>query len=148
MGAGHGHAVLEAHEFGEHFGPRDDRDGIGDGRLHLRVGWVYGRGNHDHVRARNLFGRMPDKDRTAQVLQALGYVRTAQVRSGNRIAQVQEQLSDPAHTDSAYADISTRLSRLPASSFITSAMTRPSRSFWGIIRAAPAATSARALWVW
>jgi hypothetical protein len=62
MGAAHGNAGLEAHQFGQHFGAAHHRQ-VAAARLHqLGIVRLHGRGNHHNLRRAEILGVMADRD--------------------------------------------------------------------------------------
>ena len=73
--------------------------GFADFRIFRRNG---GTGDHN-LGGRYVFGAVSFKDRRAQAGQSLRDGRTLQVRAGNFIAEVQQDLGNAAHADAADA---------------------------------------------
>ncbi len=74
------------------------------GRDHLRIVRPDGRGGDDDVGVADMGGVVAAVDRGAQVVQTLGDVGGAEVRTADLIAQIEEDLGDPAHADAADPD--------------------------------------------
>ena len=104
VAAGDGDGELHLQELGEHFGPRDDRDAALVGRDHLGVVRPDGRGGDDDVGVADMGGVVAPVDRGAQVVQTLGDIRRTQIRAADLVAQIEEDLGDPAHADAADPD--------------------------------------------
>jgi len=62
-----------------------------------------GRCDH-HIRAGDVFRRMPDGNGCAQLLQALRRVGGLDVRSADAVSEIQQHFGDAAHSDAADAD--------------------------------------------
>src|SRR5215470_7975106 len=104
VGARHRDAVLEAHQLGEHLGPRDRRNLALAGRLDLDVVARHGRGVDDDVRALDVTGLMADEHLRAELREPLDRVRTLLVGAGHAVAEIQEDLGDAGHPDAADPD--------------------------------------------
>ncbi len=104
MGAGHGDAVFEPHQFGQHFGPRDHRDRCFHGSPDFRVVRPDGRRGHHHVHVMDVVCRMSLVDGSPELFQAVGHIRKRLIRTGHPVAQVDQQFGDAAHADAADAD--------------------------------------------
>src|SRR5690348_5948217 len=102
--AGDGDAVFQAHQLGEHFRAGDD----GDFELarfdDFRIIRTHGGGHDDNLRAVNLSGLMGIENSRAEIPEALRGVRGLQIRSGDRVAQREQDFRDAAHTAAADAD--------------------------------------------
>src|SRR5208283_2001031 len=70
----------------------------------FRVVGLHRRGNNHDVRACDVFRLVAFKDRCAKILQPLGDRGELGVRTGNRIAQREQNFGDAAHADAADAD--------------------------------------------
>ncbi len=103
MHAGDGDAVLEAHQFGEHFGTGDYRNVAGVGGGDFGVVACDGGTGDDDVSAGDVFGAMALEGERAECGEAMGDGRGLEVRAGNLIAEVQQDLGDAAHADAADA---------------------------------------------
>src|SRR5207244_3368845 len=105
VAAGDGHALLEAHQLGQHLGAGDDGDAAGAGGADLGVRLAHGAGGDHHV---DVVGEVAfavaDGDAAAQLRQAAGDVALFQVGAADAIAQVEQQLGDAAHADAADPD--------------------------------------------
>ena len=104
MGSGDGDAVFQAHQLGKHLGARDHRDfhfvrfddfGI--------VGDDGGRSDH-HVSAVDVDGFVRVENGGAEFGEAFGDGRRLAVRTGNGIAEGEQDFGDAAHADAADAD--------------------------------------------
>src|SRR5690242_6024037 len=104
MSVGNGDAVLEAHEFGKHFGARDYGNFALVSFDDLGIIGLDGRGGNDDVGAFDIHGFMPLEDGCAEILQALGQRGGLGVRARNGIAESEQNFSDAAHADAADAD--------------------------------------------
>src|SRR5713101_3390054 len=103
VSAGHGDAVLEAHQFGQHFCAGDDRDLFLVRFDNFGVVDLDRRRRHYHVRALNVCGFVPFVNRGAEILQAFRDVRGLGVGAGNGIAEREQHFGDAAHADAADA---------------------------------------------
>src|SRR5206468_8479145 len=103
VGAGNGDAVLEPHQLGEHFRPRDHGDPALARHLDLNVVARDGRGVHDDVGALPMGGLVAGEDLVAETLQALDGLATPAVRAADAVAHVEHHLGDSAHPGSADA---------------------------------------------
>src|SRR5712692_286890 len=103
VSAGHGDAVLEAHQFGQHFCAGDDRDLFLVRFDNFGVVDLDRRRRHYHVRALHVCGFVPFVNRGAEILQAFRDVRGLGVGAGNGIAEREQHFGDAAHADAAYA---------------------------------------------
>ena len=81
-----GDGEFHLQQFGEHFGPRDDRDVALMGRDHLRIVGPDGRGGDNDVGVADVGSVMAPVDGGAQIVQPLGDVRRAEVRTADLIA--------------------------------------------------------------
>ena len=97
-------AFLDAHQLAQHLGARDDRDVARARGGDLRVVGAHRARHDDDVGARDVLGAVADADAGAQRGQAARHVAVAQVRAGDRVAEVQQHLGDPRHADAADAD--------------------------------------------
>jgi hypothetical protein len=104
VGSGHGHAVFEPHELGQHFGPRDHRDRRLRAASTSGLSSVDGRRYHHHIGTGHLFGRVADVNPYRPVAPGGGDVRGLHIGTGHPVAQVEQQLGDTAHADAADAD--------------------------------------------
>ena len=96
-----GDAAAEAHQLGEHFRPRYDRNGCLLRSNDLRVGVLYRRGGVHHIRTLDLVFVMALEYNSTEFDQAPGDVRGFEVGSGHLVAQIEQQFGDAAHSDSA-----------------------------------------------
>ena len=103
MGAGNRNAVLQAHQFSQHFCPWNYRNRRLAGRLDFRIFRIDGRRNHHHIGTFNMLGRMLFKYCAPQAFEAVGNIRFFDVGTRYLVAQVQQQLSNTAHADAADA---------------------------------------------
>jgi hypothetical protein len=104
VGAGHGDAVLQAHQLGQHLGAGDGRHLSLPGRLDLDVAGGDGRGVHEHVDALHVLGLVSDDDLGAQPLQTLDRLVAPLVGAAHLVAEVEQDLRDAGHADAADAD--------------------------------------------
>jgi hypothetical protein len=100
MAPGHGHPVLHAHQLGQHLCPGDYRN-IAPTRLHdLGVGKLYRRRDHHDRRVAGEIGlSMAHKNPRPQGSEPLRGFALAQIRTGHRVAQIQQDLRDTAHAN-------------------------------------------------
>ena len=105
MRAGDGDAVLQAHQLGQHLGARDDRDLPAPRLGHLRVVGLDGaREDHD-VRALDVLRRVAQVDLSPPSSSSRRVAAPArEIRAGDPVAQVQQDLGDAAHPDAADPD--------------------------------------------
>ena len=103
MCAGHRNADAQAHQLGQHLGPRNDRDVAGPRLRHFRV--VAGnRGRHDHdIGVADMTAVMAGHHADAERRQTIGDVGSASVGSADLVSEVHEQLSDPTHPDATHS---------------------------------------------
>ena len=101
VSAADGDAVFEAHEFGEHFGARNDGYFAFD---HFGIVGFDGGGDHDYVRAFDVSCFVAFVNCRAQILQAFGDGGRLGVRAGDRVAESEKDFGDAAHADTADAD--------------------------------------------
>ena len=66
VAAGDGDAVLHAHQFAEHFGPRNRRDLASPGLAHLVVVGLHRRGIDHHVGAGDVIGMVAEEHPSAE----------------------------------------------------------------------------------
>ena len=104
MGAGHGDALPEAHQFGQHLGPRDDGYALFPSGGQLRVVAGDGAGIHHHIAAVDASLMVFVAHRHAHVFKTGGGVAFLEIRAGHPVAQVAQDLGDAAHAGAAYAD--------------------------------------------
>ena len=104
MRAGNGDALPEAHELGQHFGSRNDRDAAPAGFDDLGVVVADGRGLHEHVLVVDVFREMADVHVGAQALEMADRRRIGDVGAADLIAEVDEHFGDAAHARAADAD--------------------------------------------
>src|SRR5271156_4839615 len=88
--SGHGDAVFQAHELGQHFGARDHRNFQVVRFEEFDVVGFHGRGNYDHVRARNVGRFVAFENGRAHFAQTFGDRRKFLIGAGNGIAAGQE----------------------------------------------------------
>lgn len=104
MHARDGDAVLEAHQFGEHFGTLDDGDFSGVGGLDFRIFRIDGRAGNDDRGAGDVFRGVAFVNGGAELRQPIGDLAAAQVGAGDFKAQVQQDFGNAAHADAADTD--------------------------------------------
>ena len=102
--AGDGHAVLHAHELGEHLGAGDDRDAEGAGLGDLGVVAVDRARVHDDVHARDVLVAVPEIDAHAQGLKPAGGAALFHVRARHVELERAEDLGQAAHPHAPDAD--------------------------------------------
>src|SRR3954469_24205098 len=104
MHAGDGDAVLEAHQFSEHFRALDDGDlelvSLGDLGIALRNG----RTGDDDFGAVHILGAVSFEDDCAKMFEALRNRGGFEVGSGNLVTQVKQDFGDTTHANAANAD--------------------------------------------
>ena len=91
MGAGNGHAVFQAHQLGEHFRARDNRDRCLLRGNDLRVGVLNSRGRDHHIRPLNLIFVMAFVHNAPELDQATSDVRGPEVGSGHLVTKVEQR---------------------------------------------------------
>ncbi len=104
VGAGHGDAAAEAHQFGQHRRARHDRNALAARFHQLRVVFADRAGDHHAVGAQHVGGGMAAHDARAQAGQAAGRDVVGVVRTGHFVAQRQHHFGDAAHAGAADAD--------------------------------------------
>ena len=104
MGARDGDTLLEAHEFGEHFGAAHHRQAPLARAHQFRIVAADGGGDHDHGGLAEIGGVVPDEDRGALVAQALHIGAVAGVRALHLVTEIEQDLRDAGHADAADAD--------------------------------------------
>ena len=90
MGPGHGDAVLQAHQLGQHFSPGYYRDRVLKGRHYFGVVLVDRRRNHHHIRTGDLPGGMAFIDTSAKGLEPVGDIRGPQIGTGDFVSQIEQ----------------------------------------------------------
>ena len=104
VGAGDGDPIFHPHQFGQHFGTRDDGDQPAVGFEDFGVvGPHRGRGHH-HVDVGEVLAAVAITDRSAQLTEAPGDLALFEVGTGHLVAEIDEHLGDAAHADAADAD--------------------------------------------
>ncbi len=104
MGAGHGDATAETHQFGQHRCARHDRNALAARFHQFRVVFADGAGDHHAVGAQHVGRRVATHDARTQAGQAAGRHVVGVVRTGHFIAQRQHHFGDTAHAGAADAD--------------------------------------------
>ncbi|MNH31121.1 hypothetical protein D3C79_914560 [compost metagenome] len=104
MGTGDRDAVAVAHQLSQHFGTRHYRDPPLKRGGNFRVGGIDSAGDHQHISAGGVLGTVADEDLRTKGFQALGDGRGLEVGARDLVTQVQQDLSDPAHTHAADTD--------------------------------------------
>ncbi len=104
MRAGNRHALLQAHQFGQHEGARYHRNAGGTRGLHFRIVAGDCRGNDDSVGAQHVASSMPFVDGRAQRLEPTRGRIEGQVGAADAIAQVEQHLGDAGHAGTTDAD--------------------------------------------
>ena len=99
-----GNPVLETHEFGEHLGPRNDRNMQPNGLEDFRIGRTNGGTYDNHIRPRDVLLTVPLKYSRAEPFQPVGDQGSLQVGTGDLVTKVEQDLGDPAHADPADTD--------------------------------------------
>ena len=102
--AGDRDAVLQAHQFGEHLGARNDGNVRGAGRGDFGIVGANRRADDNHFGAGDVVGAVAFEDDRAERGQTLGDRRGLQVGAGNLVAEVEQDLGNAAHADAADAD--------------------------------------------
>jgi len=101
MAAGHGDPVFQPHQFGQQFAARDHRDLQTPRFLNLGIRFVDGGTHHQRFRSHHIFRVVPFVNRRSQLRQAVGGRRQFQIRSGDRVTQIEQHFGNTAHADSA-----------------------------------------------
>jgi len=101
--AGNRDALLEAHQLGQHLRARHHRNLAGARRDHFRVVFFHCTGNHHHIGASNMFSGMPLRHACAGRSQALGRRIAAQIRAAHLETEIEQDLGNAAHADTANA---------------------------------------------
>ena len=104
MRAGDRHALLEPHEFREHFRPPHDGNAPRARRGDLRIVALDGRRDDDHRGCAEIGLVVADMNRRALLAQALDAGVFGEVRALNFMAEVDEHFGDARHADAADAD--------------------------------------------
>ena len=104
MRAGHRHAGLEAHEFGQHLGAPHHGQAPAARRDEFGVVAANGSRHHHDFRIPEMDGIMADRDRDPLFAQALHIGALRGVRALNAVAERIQHLGDPRHADTADAD--------------------------------------------
>ena len=104
MRAGHGHALFQPHQLGQHLGPANDGNAPRPRLDHFGIIALHGGRNDDHRRAAEIGLVMADEDGRALLAQALDVGVVAQVRALNLMAKVEKHLGDARHANAADAD--------------------------------------------
>ena len=99
-----GDAVFEAHQFGKHFGARNHRNFTLVRFDDFGILGIDGRRGHNDVRAFYVAGLVALVDHGAKILQTFGDGGGLGIRSGNRVAEGQQNFGDTAHADASDAD--------------------------------------------
>ena len=90
VGAGNGHAVLHAHQFGEHLGARDDRNQPAMGFKNLGVVGTHCRGGHHHVDIAYIFAAVAVGDLATERGQTPGDLALPEVGSGYLVTEIEQ----------------------------------------------------------
>src|ERR1017187_8517597 len=101
VAAGHGDAVLQAHQLGQHFAARDDRDLQAARLLHFGVGFVHGGADHQRTRTGDVRRSVAFEDARAHGFEALGGRRKLKVGTADLVSEVEQHFGYAAHSDSA-----------------------------------------------
>ena len=102
VAAGDGDAVFQTHQFGKQLAARDDGNLQAPGFLHFGILLIDRRTDDQSARAGYVGGIVPLEDVGAQGGQPVGDRRQLEIRAGNGIAKVEQNLGDTAHADSPY----------------------------------------------
>ena len=102
--AGDGDAVLEAHQFGQHFGALDDGNFARARFQHFGIGGIDRGTGHHHRGPLDMGGLVAFIDHGAQLGEAIGDGAAAQVGTGDFHFLVEQDLGDAAHADAADAN--------------------------------------------
>ncbi len=121
--AGDGNAVLEAHQFRQHFGARDYWNVQAAGFRDLGIVNRNGGTGDNYVDSGDIRRSVPFESRCTHRCQALGDGRAFQVGAGDLVAKVQQDLGNTAHADATDADEMDALD-LGEHNFISAASTR------------------------
>ena len=100
---GNGHALAQAHQFGQHLGAGDDGDVAAARFHHFGVVLGDGRGFDQHLHVAHVLGRMAHGDAGPKTAQMFDHGRIAHVRARDVIAQVEQDFRDAAHASAADA---------------------------------------------
>src|SRR6185369_5488002 len=84
-----GNPVLETHEFGEHLGPRNDRNMQPNGLEDFRIGRTNGGTYDNHIRPRDVLLTVPLKYSRAEPFQPVGDQGSLQVGTGDLVTKVE-----------------------------------------------------------
>ena len=103
VGARNGYALAQAHEFGQHFGARDDGDVPAAAFHQFGIVVADGRGFDQHLHVAHVFGGMAHGHARAQLAQMPDHRRIAQIRAGNLVALIEQHLGNAAHARAADA---------------------------------------------
>ena len=103
MHARNGNPVLQPHQLGQHLRALDYWDLPPPCFHHLGIALIHRRAGDDHTRSDNIGRSVALENRRPQRRQPFGNRRTPQVRSANRVAQVEQYLGDAAYADPANA---------------------------------------------
>ena len=103
VGTGNGHALTQAHQFGQHLGTGDDGDVAAARFHHFGVVLGNGRGLDQHLHVAHVLGRMAHGDAGPKTAQMFDHGRIAHVRARDVIAQVEQDFRDAAHAGAADA---------------------------------------------
>ena len=104
MGARHGDAETETHQFRQHLRAGNHRDARLAGRSDLRVVVADGRRRHHHLGTGDLSRIVPPVDPGAEFRQPPGHGIAAQIRSADLVPQIQHHLGNAAHPRAAATD--------------------------------------------
>ena len=104
MSAGDRHALLEAHQFGEHFGAADDRQALCARRGEFGIVALDGGRDDDDGGLAEVGRIMADEDAGALVAQPFDVGVVAGVRALHPIALIEQHFGDARHADAADAD--------------------------------------------
>src|SRR5438874_4250283 len=104
MHPGDCNAVLETHEFSQHFRARDHRNVLSTCSLDLGIVPCNRRTGHYNFRAGDVLYSVSDEDDGSKTGETLRYLRVAQVRTRDLIPQSKQHLGDAAHANAADAN--------------------------------------------
>ena len=101
---GNRHALLETHQFGEHFRAADDRQALFARRDEFRIVALDRRRHHDDFGFSEMAGIMTDEDPRPLVAQSLDIGALGSIRSLHAIAEIDQHFGNSRHADAADAD--------------------------------------------
>ncbi len=94
-------AVFQSHQLGEHLGALDDGN-LAYARFDdLGIPIVHRRAGHDYAGADDVSRSMALEDGCSESAQTICGCRPAQIRAGDGVAEIEQNLCDSAHPDAA-----------------------------------------------